>query len=352
LSEPARRPDIIHVVQHGKFISDFARLVDERLTPSRHHYFFVHAGEQFTVDTSSRVTRNGDFRSSFALMFALALALNRARAIVLHGLFDSRLILLLALQPWLWRRCHWMIWGGDLYAATLDERTWRWRLKEFAKRPVIKRIGALLTYVSGDVELARSSYGAKGIHRDCLLYPSNALSPFDAAAEEHDGVNVLVGNSADPGNRHELVFASLVPMFAQCGRIFVPLSYGDRAYADRIEALGRQLFGTKFIVLRDFMAYDAYLRLLASIDVAVFNHERQQGMGNIIVLLSLGKTVYVNPRTTTWSMASSLGLKLGDADHVSLERFADRDLKRNMDIVRAEFSRDKLSRQLRDILEV
>ena len=36
-----------------------------------------------------------------------------------------------------------------------------------------------------------------------------------------------------------------------------------------------------------------YLKILGKIDIAIFNHERQQAVGNITSLLGLGKKVYI-----------------------------------------------------------
>lgn len=39
----------------------------------------------------------------------------------------------------------------------------------------------------------------------------------------------------------------------------------------------------------DFMDFNEYINFLSTIDIAIFNHKRQQGMGNIITLLGMGK---------------------------------------------------------------
>ena len=44
-------------------------------------------------------------------------------------------------------------------------------------------------------------------------------------------------------------------------------------------------FWRKFKPLVDFMPFDEYLNLLAKVDIAIFNHKRQQAMGNTTILL-------------------------------------------------------------------
>jgi len=45
------------------------------------------------------------------------------------------------------------------------------------------------------------------------------------------------------------------------------------------------IFREKFKPLVDFIPFDEYLNLLAKVDIAIFNHKRQQTMGNITTLL-------------------------------------------------------------------
>ena len=46
------------------------------------------------------------------------------------------------------------------------------------------------------------------------------------------------------------------------------------------------------------MPFNQYLEFLGKIDIAIFNHRRQQGFGNAITLLGLGKKVYLNSVST------------------------------------------------------
>src|SRR5690606_38136182 len=135
---------------------------------------------------------------------------------VLHGLFNPKILLILFLMPWQLKKCYWVMWGGDLYVYQFGEKNWKWRVREFLRRPVIKNMGHLVTYIPGDVELARQWYGAKGEYHECLMYLSNVVDPdiiqaAQAGLEEHKGQNILVGNSADPINNHIEALEKLLP---------------------------------------------------------------------------------------------------------------------------------------------
>ncbi|WP_083234102.1 TDP-N-acetylfucosamine:lipid II N-acetylfucosaminyltransferase [Candidatus Marithrix sp. Canyon 246] len=75
--------------------------------------------------------------------------------------------------------------------------------------------------------------------------------------------------------------------------MFVPLSYGDPkgVYIKEVISTGTKIFGDKFIPMTEFMDFDKYLNFLGSINITIFNHNRQQAMGNTITLLGFGKKV-------------------------------------------------------------
>ena len=83
-------------------------------------------------------------------------------------------------------------------------------------------------------------------------------------------------------------------------RIICPLSYGDMNYAHKVEDRGKGYFGVKFKPIYDYMSIDDYSRLLSSIDIAIYNNNRQQATGNIEILGYLGKKIFVRSDTTTW----------------------------------------------------
>lgn len=347
----AAAADILHLVEHEKFIPAFINLIADHLNSRRHHFFFIHNGHRYTPQGGEIVTRNAAPTGAARYLLSLARELNRADKIVLHGLFNSRLILLLFLQPWLLHKCYWIIWGGDLYTYAINEGGSKWRLKEWFRRPLIRRFGHLVTYVPGDVELARQWYGARGQYHECLVYPSNTYHHIELPDHHHEGLQILVGNSADRSNEHIEVLQKLQAHRDTPLKVFVPLSYGDNTYAEAVIEQGQRLLGDRLVPLRDFMPYDAYLRLLGGIDIAIFNHRRQQGMGNIIALLGMGKTVYLRSDTTSWKALTGMGLRLGDTLAPELHLLTPEAAAANRAIISSRFSESVLVDQLRVLME-
>lgn len=244
-----------------------------------------------------------------------------------------------------------MIWGGDLYAYEFCHRNWKWKLKEFFRRPVIKRMGHLVTYVDGDVELARNWYGATGRYHECIMYTSNIYREYAIKSEPHGTINIQIGNSADSSNNHLEILERLAPFRDQDIAIYAPLSYGNQEYAQSVINMGRDRFGDKFKPLTNFMPFDQYLDFLGKIDIAIFNHKRQQAMGNIITLLGLGKKVYMRSDITPWLMFKKKGVKVYENSEIELSSIDERSMICNREAIKSNFSEAIVINQLKKIFE-
>lgn len=70
----------------------------------------------------------------------------------------------------------------------------------------------------------------------------------------------------------------------------------DSAYADNIEKYAYRLFDKKDIhIYRSVMSHDKYIEMISGVDIAIFDFEHQAAFGNIILLLYLGKQLYLSP---------------------------------------------------------
>lgn len=338
---------VLHLFGWNKiFVLRFRDFVHEHFDGDWHR--FIIYGDVMEED----VPASPDTRvmpSIFRHIVAMTKAMNKADKIILHGLFNNHLFYLLAMQPWLLKKCYWVMWGGDLYIHEAPDRDWRWRKNEIFRQFIVKRIGHFITCIKGDYELARKWYGAKGEYHHCLMYPSNLYKDIVLAHKNGAAINILVGNSADPTNNHAEIFDKLSAYQQKNIKIICPLSYGPADNAERIAKLGKERFGDKFEPLLDFMPFENYLELLGQIDIAVFAHKRQQGMGNTISLLGLGKKVYMRNDVTQWGLFSELGVRVFDIACLDIFPMTPDEMVRNKEIISGYFTEKKLIEQFAGI---
>ena len=280
----------------------------------------------------------------------LSIAMQQADKIILHGLFNQHVVRLLFLMPWVLKKCYWVMWGRDLYVHEHgDSTSIRWKVNEFFRRPVIKNMGHLITYIKGDYELAQEWYGARGDYQECFMYPSNLYNELDVPAEPHTGINILVGNSADPSNNHSAIFDKLESFKDEHIQIYAPLTYGNQTYAQEIIAEGQRRFGDKFQAITEHLPFEKYIEFLGKIDLALFNHRRQQAMGNTISLLGLGKKVYMRSDVTQWEFFKSHKIATYDIDLLEIIKGPETHLEANKAKVKNLFSEQTFIRQLSEI---
>ena len=327
-------------------------LIKQNFDASKHAFFIHSAGSEDHINTQIAHTKVGSLLNIRNALH-LASAMTQADKIILHGLFSNTQIVILNMVPHVLARCHWVMWGGDLYRFEPSGNKIFWLIKEWLRRRVISRIGYLITYIEGDYQLARRHYAARGKYEHSIMYPSNVCNAYTTNLSSSEGYKLLLGNSADSSNEHIDAIRTLEPFANENITIYCPLSYGssDQGYIEEICELGCKIFGGKFRPLLEFMQLEDYEHLLDDIDIAVFAHHRQQGMGNIINLLGRGKMVYMRKHLTSLVQMQKLGLIMGDLDSFKLEILTQKQQSSNQQIVRDHFSESKLINQWSAILE-
>lgn len=335
-----RENQILHVMVIDKFLAPFIDFVDEYFGRENHHYVFI-TSEKYEYGLTPEHNVEFLYRDD-DIFITLLEYMKMARKIILHGLWRDKVDVLLYFNQELLKKCYWVMWGGDFYFP---------ETKSKIRHEVIKKMGHFITYIKGDYLLAQTYYGGKGIHHECFMYPSNLYKEYNVKPKENTTINIQLGNSADPSNNHLDVLEKLKVYKDENIKIFTPLSYGDKEYAQSVISKGKELFAEKFVALTDFMAFDKYLEFLADIDIAIFAHKRQQAMGNIITLLGLGKKVYMRSDITPWEKFIELKIKIYDTNERVLLSNVGSETIENKNIIKSEFSKKKLLIQLNNILE-
>ena len=324
----------LHISTDEKFIKPFIEVIYNNFNNNDHQFIFLSKGNSLS-NTNQHVTHINKKRQIIKLSYLL----NTSDKIILHGIFSHMLVNILFLQPWILKKCYWVMWGGDFYFPKKQ----RW-----LKKRVIKKIKNFVTYLKGDFELVKKWYGAKGIMHESFMYPSNLFKEVNSLNRVNvdSTTNIMIGNSADPSNNHIEILHKLSEFKEKDISIYAPLSYGDDTHAKLVAKKGIEIFGDKFIPLTEFMDTDKYVEFLNNIDIAIFAHNRQQGMGNTISLLGMGKKVYMKNDITPWTLFGEIGVKVFDFNSIDLEPINREVMSENIKIIKTYFSEDKYIRQL------
>lgn len=222
------------------------------------------------------------------------------------------------------RKTVYLFWGGDLEAAVSLERRSPRRL---CRAYLFNHARGFITLIPEDrvkAETLSAKHGAwhlgmiVGLTK-AALSSTDELS-FDKSASP---VRVLVGNSATASNNHREVFQMLSAYRNEDLEVLVPLSYGDDNYREEVLALGNELLGRAFHPILGYMDKGAYKELLSSVSVGVFNFRRQQGLGNIRILMRSGAKIYVPKAGSLWSYYSNNGEAVFATEDIASLSFRD-----------------------------
>lgn len=350
-------------MRNEKFIAPYIEFINENFE-TKEHLFMVYGNDTFKVPLANNVVDNtmistkkinffAKIKKTIALYyfyFQLFIRMKEAKKIIIHGLFDRRLVRLLALFPMYLSKSYWVIWGKDLYKDILNPpKTLKQKWRFYIESKVKKNIAYYVTYLKGDYDLAKKQYSSKSKYCECIMYISNIYSEYDLPEKKTGKITILVGNSSELSNNHNDIFDKLIKLPEQNFNIICPLSYGPKQHADKIILLGKLTFGERFTPLTDFMPFNEYLKILADVDIAIFAHKRQQAMGNIITLLGLGKTVYMRNDITPFSFFKTLGIDVFNVNALELELLDEVTISNNKKNIKQYFSKVNLVKQSQNI---
>lgn len=330
--------EILHCIDaEPKFMQSFIDFVKDHFNYSQHKFIIREHFSDMSIDIDDKTVFLPKSYSKIKRLLIFMYHMNKSEKIILHGLFHSDILFMLFLQPWLLKKCYWVMWGGDFYFP--ETQSW-------IKKQVIKKMGHLVTWLEGEYELSQKWYGTKGECHECFMYPSNLYKEYVIKQKTRSSINIQLGNSATKTNNHIDILEKLKKYKDKNIKIFTPLSYGDEEYAKDVILYGKELFGDKFVPLTKFMPFEKYLEFLSEIDIAIFAHKRQQAMGNTITLLGLGKKVYMRSDITPWQLFYSMGVKVFDVRDIQIDVIDQQTKQENQQKIKEYFSEENLKRQL------
>ncbi len=345
---------ILHIINEEKFTKDYISFINSRFTPAEHMFCIIVAEkrkEYFAIEDSSNITHiyTKIKRDSVKLVKYM----KKAEKIIFHGLF-SRVAMIDLIISDSCKRSYSVLWGGDFYSHDVEDK-----ILHCIKHKLLSETKGIIMELEDDYYLAKQWYNTEAKYFPCMLYFSNIVKEktcsYDTAIRKLDGPMVIqIGNSADPSNNHIPVMKALSRYAEENISIFLPLSYGNKEYADNVIQYACNIFGDKVNAVTDYLPLDEYLDLLNSVDVAVFNHKRQQGLGNIISLISKGKKVYIPKDVTVYRYMRRndvLVFPTEELEYTLFDTLSNQNKKNNHDIISSICSEEKLEYDWRRVFE-
>lgn len=241
----------------------------------------------------------------------------------------------------------WGAWGGDFYnhhpllkKSLLEKKTkyFEYFTFQLLLRKIIHPIINLIypkyfLYYWQKKAIIKINYIAPIIYEDYELIkkyynaPFLKYLPFSYGTLEEDlingindniyfGNNILLGNSATLTNNHIEIIDILSNLNLNNRSIITPLNYGNDKYKKHIINYGYKKLGTKFYPLVQFLPIEEYQKLLTTCGFAIMNHKRQQGVGNIFIMLYIGAKIFLNSQNPLYNYFRRIGAYIYTIDDI------------------------------------
>lgn len=169
-----------------------------------------------------------------------------------------------------------------------------------------------------------------------------------------EGSDIMIGNSASFTNNHLYVLKYLKGLNVSSeSNIILPLSYsGTTKYSDFVEKEYKKQFGSKVIVLRDYMPLQEYNKLFARQGAMILASWRQESIGNAIMGLYLGIKVFMSERSPLMKWFLDCGFKVFSLEKACFADFTKpmqlSDKKENRCIVLSRYNMNTIIQSIKD----
>lgn len=195
--------------------------------------------------------------------------------------------------------------------------------KKYQKRKIIERVDIFCPVLTSEYKAIRWHKKKKPKLMD-WNYGTMEDNWAKAGFNPIDGNNVLLGNSATTTCNHIDGIDLINEIEDFQGKLIIPLSYGDQAYKELIKDYLHHSFKGEAMVLEDFMPFDEYTKIISTCSLVVMPHKRQQGLGNILMLMNLGAKIFLDKDNLLYTYLIEQGFVVYTLEDISQKCFQDK----------------------------
>lgn len=312
---------ILHFFRIEKFTEEFVELMNEN--SNFEHTFWTYGDDRIYVQCKSNYLK----KKNVKYFPRIDIKMNKTSTekqlqeydlIVFHGVFENVIVEFFSRHKSLLKKLALYFWGGDKkICGNWKENLQRWY--------VVRNAGIIITIIPQDFLDIKRKYHPIGKHFCARYFNSIGLDlnkKQKLTKKERGSINIQIGNSATETNNHIEVLDRLSQYKEKDIKIYLPLSYGNKEYADFVIKYGRKIFKNKLVPITNFMPLNEYYLFLCEMDIAIFNMTRQQALGNICLLMQNGSKLFFRPEGLLWDFfASELNCEISRTDEIGKIKF-------------------------------
>lgn len=300
---------IVHIMHGEKFDKRFVEFVNRNFN-KQEHLFLCSNKSMFTNPEWFPV---GENVCALNNLQNVNLALPNIEKIICHSLIRDDLIDKFANEPILLKKSYWDMWGLDLYEAKRDKKN------DFIRQYFKGYIG------KNDEEYAKAKYGMQGKFFDAFYnFPISAEMLDKTVKKPHDEIRIQINNSCDESTLEMLdILSKFKDENIKITTILSYGPYGNLAYKSEVRLKGKKIFGNKFEYVNKWMQPQEYAQYLADNDILILNQNKQQGVGNTLASVYLGKKIFIRSDVSVNKYLNERGIKIFNSDDIENMGFSE-----------------------------
>lgn len=294
--------EIIHIMANNIYTATFYKMV-KNYSNLKKHKFICYKGH--IVDY---LIKQSDENVIFGNIETIKIDLNKNKKIIIHGLLEPELFNWFYKHPEYLKRTYWSIWSSDLYK-------FKGKKHDYVRR----NVKAIITIYDENKYIER--YGQKKCFN---AYYLNPLYDKFVTSEKKDYIQIIVNQSVRKCTIEAL--KTLSKYKDEKIKVITPLGYyaiGEDDVKEDIIKTGEEIFGNKYVPLKEYISPYIYAKILSNTDIMVVNLENNGAVGNLAGVVYCGGKIFLKNSSTALEAFNKGNIQTYSYDDIHNMNFED-----------------------------